>query len=151
MDKKTYQKDAHIFREGGNPGEVYLVLEGEVNITKESGGKNVLVATLRQNDVFGEMALIDSKPRSASAVVQTEEATCLVLTVSEFKEKLEAMDPFMRGIFRVMVGRMRDETKKALKHGAQADYVLSKLEKKEALLKQKEEEEKERKKKDSSF
>lgn len=114
MQKKQYKKGQFIFREGGNPGEVYLILDGEVEIVKEAGGKNVHLALLGKNSIFGEMALIDNKPRSASALAKSENVECMALGVIEFNEKLEAMDPFLRGIFRVLVHTVREMTKKSL-------------------------------------
>jgi len=113
MQQKQFPKGHYIFREGGNPGEVYLILEGKVNIVKEAEGSKVVLASLGKNSIFGEMALIDNKPRSASAVA-TEDSVCMVLGVIEFNEKLEAMDPFIRGIFRVLTNTVRETTKKSL-------------------------------------
>ena len=110
MQQKDYKKGQYIFREGGNPGEVYLILEGEVEITKQ----DVTLAKLGKNSIFGEMALIDNKPRSASAMAMSETVKCMALGVIEFNEKLEGMDPFMRGIIRVLVDTVRRMTQQSI-------------------------------------
>ena len=56
-----------IFKEG-DPGEsLYLIKSGMVQIVKEINGTDVTLATLSDNEVFGEMALFSDLPRSASA------------------------------------------------------------------------------------
>jgi CRP-like cAMP-binding protein len=64
---RTYPKDTMIFAEGQTGDELYILQKGQVKISKIVGDKEVLLAILKPGDIFGEMALIDSKPRSASA------------------------------------------------------------------------------------
>ena len=59
-----------IFKEGETAKELYVIKSGQVEI--QLG--NRLLATLETNDIFGEMALIDSAPRSATAVAKTDVA-----------------------------------------------------------------------------
>ena len=56
-----------IFREGDGAREMYLVLDGEVEVLKKSRrGRDMRVAILGPSDCFGEMSLIDVQPRSAT-------------------------------------------------------------------------------------
>ena len=57
-----------IFREGDPAKELYVIKSGRVDIT--SG--NRLLATLGDNGIFGEMALIDKEPRSATVTAATD-------------------------------------------------------------------------------
>jgi CRP/FNR family transcriptional regulator, cyclic AMP receptor protein len=67
-NSRRFSKGQRIFAEG-DPGDyLYAVLEGEVAITR--GDRQV--ATIVVGGVFGEMALIDQKPRSATATARTD-------------------------------------------------------------------------------
>ena len=57
-----------IFREGEHGDEFFVVVRGEVEI--RSGNRHL--ETLGQNSIFGEMALIDDSPRSATVVALTD-------------------------------------------------------------------------------
>ncbi len=59
-----------IFKEGETAKELYVIQSGQVEI--QLG--NRLLATLEANDIFGEMALLDSAPRSATAIAKTDVA-----------------------------------------------------------------------------
>jgi F420-non-reducing hydrogenase small subunit len=62
----VYDKGETICREG-DPGDcMYIIQSGAVEISRQKGSQEVVVAMLEQGDFFGEMALIDQKPRSAT-------------------------------------------------------------------------------------
>ena len=69
-----------IFREG-TPGEkLYVILDGEVRISKHIPGTGEeALAILGRGEIFGEMALVDQRPRSADSVAHDEGAECLVI------------------------------------------------------------------------
>src|SRR6185437_14627792 len=61
------QAGESVFREGDNAREMYVVLDGEVEVMKKSRrGRDMRVAILGPSDCFGEMSLIDVQPRSAT-------------------------------------------------------------------------------------
>lgn len=95
-----------IFSEDDPPGPVYLVHSGEVELFRRRGDTHIRLCRLEKNSVFGEMSLIDGKPRSAGAVALTE-VKCYEMDAAAFEERLENLDPFMRGIFRVLVECLR--------------------------------------------
>ena len=61
-----------LFREGDVGGEMYVLQSGVVRITRQSRGTTKLLATLGPGEFFGEMAIISSKPRTATAEVVSE-------------------------------------------------------------------------------
>lgn len=67
MDVKTFAPDQRIFQEGDSTDYAYIVEYGNVQIYREIGGRTVRLAVLGKGDIFGEMGLVDDRPRSASA------------------------------------------------------------------------------------
>jgi len=66
---RYYKKDEHIFREGEPGIGLYIILEGKVEIYKQSTDKKTILSTLEKGDFFGELGLLlTDKPRSASAI-----------------------------------------------------------------------------------
>lgn len=59
-------KDEMIFREGDVGNQFYAIRKGKIKIRKEHSGR--ILATLGPGEVFGEMAVLDNHPRSASAI-----------------------------------------------------------------------------------
>jgi CRP-like cAMP-binding protein len=69
---RDYPADAAIFEEGDAGGEMFVIADGEVEITKKTeSGKSLTLARLKAGDFFGEMAFVDQSPRSASAVASS--------------------------------------------------------------------------------
>ena len=56
-----------IFAEGDDSREMYVVVQGEVTVSKRTGFGEVSLAVLRKGDFVGEMSLLESLPRSATA------------------------------------------------------------------------------------
>jgi CRP/FNR family cyclic AMP-dependent transcriptional regulator len=67
---ETFQDGQIIFEEGSNGDWIYVVEEGEVEISKSVGGQKIVVEILKESDVFGEIAYIDKTPRSATATAR---------------------------------------------------------------------------------
>ena len=57
-----------IFEEGSTGRELYVVLDGQVEIAKVSGASKTVIVTLGKGEFFGEMAVIDGSSRSATAI-----------------------------------------------------------------------------------
>jgi CRP-like cAMP-binding protein len=76
---REYPKGRMIFAEGEPGDELYIIQRGSVKITKIAEGNEVLLAVLKPGDIFGEMALLESKPRTACAISFED---CSLLTVS---------------------------------------------------------------------
>lgn len=68
----SYSKDEMIFSESQSGSDMFVIQEGEVAITKVTSGKEVILAVLKKGDMFGEMALLENKPRSASAIAHSD-------------------------------------------------------------------------------
>lgn len=64
---KKYQSGGIIFKEGEASGSAYVIVKGGVDLTKNSKHGAVLLAKLKAGELFGEMGIIDTSPRSATA------------------------------------------------------------------------------------
>ncbi len=68
IDTRFFKAGTTIFREGDEAHELYVIKSGEVRV--QIGNRTV--SELSADHVFGEMALIDNEPRSASAIAVTD-------------------------------------------------------------------------------
>lgn len=67
-----------LFAEGEEGDAAYVIKEGEIEIIKSSGGREVLLAVRKQGEVIGEMSLLEAAPRFASGRARTE---CILLEI----------------------------------------------------------------------
>ncbi len=81
---RKYPKNTMIFSEMMHGKEMYIIQQGSVKITKVINNTEVLLAILRTGDIFGEMALVEQKPRSASAI-SYEDAVLLSVNRENFQ------------------------------------------------------------------
>lgn len=98
------------------PGEaVFAIIEGSVKIHIEQGERDVILAILGEGDLLGEMSLIDSVGRSASAVT-LENTLVLWMDKTAFNYMLDNFPPMARNLMKIMSTRVRlsDELIQAL-------------------------------------
>jgi len=85
---RSYPPGAIIFREGGPGDSLHVVVEGSVRIVVLSAtGEEATVALLGPGEFVGDLALLDGRPRSASAIASLPTKT-LVVTRGDFKQWL---------------------------------------------------------------
>lgn len=107
-----------FFHEGDRGQSFFILLAGEVSVTKRSGATEVTLATLKPGQCFGEMALVDGKPRSATVKANQN---CISLRFS--REKLEgypeASTFVYRNIAKVLVQRLAESNDTNVRLAAQ--------------------------------
>ena len=81
---REYAKDTMLFAEGESGPELYIIQKGSIRITKIVNDNEVLLALLKAGDIFGEMALLEDKPRSASAIAN-EDSVFMAVNRANFK------------------------------------------------------------------
>ena len=75
---RVFRAGEVLFREGEHGEEMYVIQTGVVQILKHVGAQDRPLATLGRGEFVGEMALLNDKPRTATAMV-LEDAQCLVI------------------------------------------------------------------------
>lgn len=103
---KKYALDDYIFKEGDIGEEMYIIHRGKVNITKRTDEGEKILVTLGTGDFFGEMAIIDKAPRSASAIA-AEETVCIVLDEVLFEQQMQRNAKIVKKILKNMSARLR--------------------------------------------
>ncbi|MGH8658286.1 MAG: Crp/Fnr family transcriptional regulator [Gammaproteobacteria bacterium] len=105
--KRSYLKGTIVLSEGDESDCFYLINEGRVKVyASDDQGKEVILSLEGPREYFGELALIDRKPRSAS--VLTLEDTCLtVVCRSEFEKCLSEHPQLAFKMMRPLVDRIR--------------------------------------------
>ena len=96
-----------VFREG-EPGDcAYVIESGTVEISTRRGGERVVIAERFAGEIFGEMAIVDNRPRSATVTAATE-CSLLVLSAEQVQARMQALDPVLRMVLTVILDRFRD-------------------------------------------
>lgn len=100
--RETHPAGAVLFRQGEAGDKAYYIDEGRVSIVQQ----DETIAVLGPGDIFGEMALIDDRPRTASAVCA---ADCRLLAVNRdyLHDVMGRADPALPFILRVVLQRFR--------------------------------------------
>lgn len=112
-----FQEESHlakmkILREGEMGDSMYIIVDGQVNITKlNENNKEIHITYLGSGSYFGEVSLIDHQPRSANVIAETD-TTVLRLKKSTFEkllfdDKIFAIN-FYRNCLNETLSRMRN-------------------------------------------
>jgi CRP-like cAMP-binding protein len=108
LQEKQYRKGQAIFEKDEAGSTLYIIKSGNIRISvpgKE--GQSLTLAHLGPGDFFGEMSLLDEKPRSASATA-VEPTETFVLERNDFLEFLRGYPEAAISIFGVLTQRIRD-------------------------------------------
>ncbi len=89
--ERTYSAGTKLFAQGDSGSGLYILKSGKVSISQQNGENEVdkEINTVGAGEAFGEMALLDDQPRSAT-VTAVEDVTALLLPVWEFRGILKA-------------------------------------------------------------
>lgn len=106
IEKTFIQKGDMIFREG-DPGEAaYIVETGMVGIYKTVEGEKVDLATMKEGELFGEMAIIDGSNRMANAVAM-EDSVIISLPRAGLEAMLAKQEPMVKTLIQILVDNLR--------------------------------------------
>ncbi len=120
----TVEQEEVIFREGDSGHELYLIGRGAIQITKQGrGGRPELLQTLQTGEFFGEMALLDDEPRSATANAAVA-SELLVIPRATFNELLTAAPTAIaRNLIRNVNARLRASNNHFIKEMLRAERL----------------------------
>jgi CRP/FNR family cyclic AMP-dependent transcriptional regulator len=102
-----------LFKEGAQGDEMYLIRSGKIRIVKDLEGTQKTLAVIGEGEFFGEMALLDKRPRSASAIAETD-AKLIIVDRNAFLSSVNK-NPFIKYIIETLTTRLR-KTNNMLKY-----------------------------------
>jgi CRP/FNR family cyclic AMP-dependent transcriptional regulator len=107
---RKFSRNAIIVSEGDDSNSVYFIVSGSVKVfLSDEDGNEVVIATIKANDYFGEMALEEGH-RSAS-VMALEPVSLAIISISEFKAFLSSHPDFVFSLISKLIRRTRVVTK----------------------------------------
>jgi CRP/FNR family cyclic AMP-dependent transcriptional regulator len=107
MKTRYYKKGEEIIKEGMLSDCAYIIESGSVEVSKKRpNGERQCIGILQENDIFGEMGLIDGLPRSAS-VVALEDCSISIMTQEAFNSLAQHNAQALMPILKVLAKRLR--------------------------------------------
>lgn len=111
LRSRSYRRNEVIFNQGDPGDALHIITSGSVKIVLPSpDGEEAIIATLRPGDFFGELALLDSEPRSATAAAVGQTET-LILPRSVFRDLLETHPDLRDALFAALTHLLRRLTR----------------------------------------
>lgn len=137
IGRYVFPKDTILFHEGETRHCAYLIDKGEVHILghddtadiDEDDGEEKLLCSLGEGEIFGEMALIDDGPRTASAVTATE-TEVFVIPRNALHERMCGLDPIVSLLISILIERyrvVRIHLPESIKQDTQAGDFIKKI------------------------
>ena len=105
--RRRYPKDTVVFFENEEGDSFFMILEGRIKVTiLGDDGREVILSMLGAGDFFGEMALLDNEPRSATAIA-VEETELLSLNRTDFQTVLTDNRSITTALIKILTARLR--------------------------------------------
>ncbi|MBP8696318.1 MAG: cyclic nucleotide-binding domain-containing protein [Syntrophobacterales bacterium] len=83
---RSYRKSDVIFEEGSTDLEMYIIYSGRVRLSTKEPGREITLAVIGPGEFFGEVAVIDSAFRTATAIADEDDTRLVVLDQKKFRE-----------------------------------------------------------------
>ena len=107
MKEISFHEGKTIFKKGEIGNCMYIIYAGEIGIYDHE----TLLATFKKGDVFGELALLDAEPRSASAIVESD-VLLFRIDQADFYDLMEERNELLRSVLRILCQRIRNQNDK---------------------------------------
>lgn len=110
--KQRFRRGQLLFKQGQACPGFFIIMSGTAHVmNSDERGREVILATLKAGDYFGEMSIIDGQPTSATIKFETQ-SDVLVLSCEEFKRYLPVAGSVADGVLQGLVSRLRQADKK---------------------------------------
>jgi CRP/FNR family cyclic AMP-dependent transcriptional regulator len=117
--RQSYRKSEIIFEEGSTGSEMYLIHSGRVLLSVRQGKtQQEPLLVLNPGDFFGEMALVDDSPRSATASALEDDTQLIILDRARFLFMVRQQPEFALSLMHTLCQRLRDMDKRLSSEGA---------------------------------
>lgn len=114
LERRTFKPGQIIFAQESVGDEAFIIEYGEVEIARGDGRAELIVGMIGEGELLGEMALVDSEPRSATARARTKTG-CIVIPKRVFEKVLKGSNPIVVSVLNTLLRRLRGETGNAAK------------------------------------
>lgn len=116
--RQRYRKSEVIFEEGSTGSEMYLIHSGRVLLSvRENETQQIALVVLKPGDFFGEMALVDDSPRSATASAVEDDTELIVMDRARFLFMVRQQPEFALSLMHTFCQRLRDMDKRLSPEG----------------------------------
>ena len=119
-DIQRFSDGETIVSEGIISNNAYIILKGQVSVSKKIEKRIIVIGTLKEGEVFGEMGLISSSVRSTN-VSAIGEVTIGVINKNSFQEQLNTLPNDARRILEALVDRLRHTTDQMSRLGVELE------------------------------
>lgn len=117
--RQRFRSGDVIFKKGAPARAAYLVESGAVRVVSGGPGPEKLLARREAGEIFGEMAIVDQRPRTATAIAEGE-TTLVVVPAEALAATGSEADPGLGAVFAAVLERYRDTL-----HRIESDRVQS--------------------------
>lgn len=109
----SFPKDSIIVREGDTDNSLYIIRKGILKITTSIMGKTIELGNLSDGDIFGEVAFLTGRPRTANIIASTDAEVIQIKeqTLRELTKKYPKIDNILRGFYESRIQETKEKIK----------------------------------------
>ena len=111
MEKIKFNQHQSVFKVGELPDKMYLLVKGSVGIFLPTNRSNDPNFIIQENELFGEMGVIENELRMATARCM-KDSEIISITKDEFNQRVNNSDVFVKGSLKALSYRLRSVEKK---------------------------------------
>jgi len=123
---RIYKKGDVVFREGNTGSHMYVIVSGEIQVSRLVNGEETHLTSIGKGEIFGEMALIENLPRSATATATQDDTHLLEIDHALFVYLVAQQPVFALVIIKAMSKRLRPQDLTEAEEILDEDEALSK-------------------------